>query len=186
MAKRSMFDQWLEFKKLHPNSIIFFRVGTFFEMLEIDAYIVRKTLGFKMSVRQKGKGGYIPMVGFPRSAFDIYSKKLVLDKIGYVVVEQLASVEDEDGIRARQIIDVVTPKDAIDLGKFKKAYQSYLNRDFPLTIETFELNRAKRVGVNQSEKFLKQLRDLNINKMSGFEAQKLLYDWQQELLKKEG
>lgn len=174
-----MFEQWGEFKKAHPNAVILFRVGGFFEMLELDAYIIRKLLGFKMSFRQKGKD-YIPMVGFPPSVLSVHVAKLSEHKVGYVVVEQTEELENS-GLRKRTVANVVMPDDALDLSSFKKGYESYLIRDFALVVEKAELVKSKQVSVTQGEVLVAAVRTLDIDKMSGFDALKFLFEWQKKV-----
>ena len=180
MSKRTMFDQWREFKKAYPNSVILFRVGSFYEALELDAYVLRKTIGFKMSARQQGKG-YIPMVGFPPTALHTHTMKLLELCINYVVVEQHDEVEEESGIRVRKVDKVVSSGEIQKLSRFKKGYESYLVQDFPLVVETFELNRNRRRKATQGEELIRVLRDLDLESMGGFDALKFLFEWQKRI-----
>lgn len=182
MPKRTMFDQWSEFKNLYPNSIILFRVGTFFEILQMDAYVLHKTLDLTISMRSKGKGGHIPMSGFPQKSLELFEKKLVEAQIAYVVVQQMDTLEENSSIRIRQVTNVTTPDRAKTLSEFKDDYQSYLNHDFLKIIDNIERRPKKLLHESKAEKIIAQLLELDINNITAFESQMLLYTWQKELL----
>lgn len=70
---QAMVKQFNELKKKHPDAILLFRCGDFYEAYEQDAEVCAKLLGLTLTVRSKGK----QMVGFPHHALDMYLPKLI-------------------------------------------------------------------------------------------------------------
>ena len=179
--KTTMYTQWKNFKKEHPNMVILFRVGGFYEALEMDAYILRKILGFKMSLRATGQGMSVPMVGFPPSALENHLVKLGAAGINCALITQLDEIE-ESGLKKRRLERHVAAVHPIDLNGYKKGYEGYLIKHFPMVVEIHELRKVKEKDVGQEALILKELRNLNINGMTGYDALKFLYNWQKKLL----
>ena len=101
--------QYRQVKAKHPDAILLFRMGDFFETFEDDAKITSKVLGITLTKRGNGAAGEIPLAGFPHHALDSYLPKLL--KAGYrvAVCEQLEDPKFAKGIVKRDVIEVVTP-----------------------------------------------------------------------------
>ena len=181
MSKITMYDQWSKFKELHPNAIILFRTGRFYEMLEIDAYITNQLINIEMAYRKKGRGGKVPMTGFPPDGILKHTAKLTEQHLNYVIVEQLHEREDGDGILRRQIESVVTHDNAQSLTSFSEDYQRYLVEKIPLLIETKLLEEAKRKMATSHEVILEEICNLDLNQITGLDALKLLEKWQKNV-----
>ena len=65
MAKRTMMDQHAELKAAHPDTVLFFRMGDFYELFHDDAEVGADVLGLTLTARDKASGTPIPMAGFP-------------------------------------------------------------------------------------------------------------------------
>ena len=101
-----MMKQYLELKKQNPDSLLFFRLGDFFEMFYRDAEVASKILGVTLTSRSADKK--IPMCGVPARAIDSYLDRLV--KHGYkVALAEQVSDPKAAGLTDREIIRVVTP-----------------------------------------------------------------------------
>lgn len=178
--KTTMYTQWENFKKEHINCVVLFRVGGFYEALEMDAYILRKYLGFKMTMRQKGKGQSIPMVGFPPSGLEIHVKKLMDFGINTIVVEQLEETE-ESGIKKRGVHRINVVEKSLDLNVFKEKYKNYLVNNFPHIVEGQIAVKMKLQKMSLGEQMLEAVGKLNIDRMGGFDALKFLHEWQKRM-----
>ena len=101
--------QYAQVKAKHPDTILLFRMGDFFETFEEDAKITSRVLGITLTKRGNGAAGEIPLAGFPHHALDSYLPKLV--KAGYrvAVCEQMEDPRFAKGIVKREVIEVVTP-----------------------------------------------------------------------------
>ena len=69
--------QYMEMKKKHPDAILMFRVGDFYEMMGEDAVKASEILKITLTRRRNGKAGSIELAGFPHHALDTYLPKLV-------------------------------------------------------------------------------------------------------------
>ncbi len=106
--------QYLEIKRVHPDYILFYRMGDFYELFFEDAVTVSGALGLTLTSRSKNEGKDIPMCGVPFHAYEIYLARLI--KMGYKVAicEQLEDPKEakKRGYKAivkRDVVRLVTP-----------------------------------------------------------------------------
>lgn len=113
MTYTPMMKQYLKIKEENKDSIVFFRLGDFYEMFFDDAIIASKELDIALTERTSGKKK-IPMAGIPYHVKDIYISKLVEKGYKIAIVEQLEDPEEAKGIVERGVIEVITPGTYID------------------------------------------------------------------------
>lgn len=101
--------QYYKIKQQHPDTILLFRVGDFFETFEDDARIASKVLGITLTKRSNGAAEDVPLAGFPHHAIDAYLPKLVRAGYRVAVCEQMENPKFAKGIVKREVIEVVTP-----------------------------------------------------------------------------
>ncbi|MCX6151931.1 MAG: DNA mismatch repair protein MutS [Ignavibacteriales bacterium] len=101
--------QYHKIKENHPDTILLFRVGDFFETFEEDAKTASKVLGITLTRRANGSAGDVPLAGFPFHAIDTYLPKLVRSGYRVAVCEQMENPKFAKGIVKREVIEVVTP-----------------------------------------------------------------------------
>lgn len=77
ITRTPLMEQYEEMKSKHPDAILLFRVGDFYEIFGEDAATASDVLGITLTRRANGKNDYIPLAGFPRHALDTYLPKLV-------------------------------------------------------------------------------------------------------------
>ena len=77
IADTPMLKQYFDIKSKHPDAILFFRVGDFYEMYGNDAVEGAEILGIVLTKRSNGIAEYVEMAGFPHHALDTYLPKLV-------------------------------------------------------------------------------------------------------------
>ncbi|HEX2867540.1 MAG TPA: DNA mismatch repair protein MutS [Ignavibacteriales bacterium] len=104
-----LMSQYHKIKESHPDTILLFRVGDFFETFEEDAKIASKVLGITLTKRSNGSSGDTPLAGFPFHALDAYLPKLVRSGYRVAVCEQIENPKFAKGIVKREVIEVVTP-----------------------------------------------------------------------------
>ena len=97
IAATPLMKQYMEMKKKHPDAILLFRVGDFYEIFGEDAITASDVLGITLTRRANGKKGYIELAGFPHHALDTYLPKLVRAGHRVAVCEQL----EEPKVRKR-------------------------------------------------------------------------------------
>jgi DNA mismatch repair protein MutS len=101
--------QYQEIKRNYPDTILFFRLGDFYEMFGQDAVIASKVLQITLTSRDKGKKDPLPMCGVPHHASESYLAKLVLAGYKVAVCEQVEDAREAKGIVKRDVVKVVTP-----------------------------------------------------------------------------
>jgi DNA mismatch repair protein MutS len=101
--------QYYKVKQAHPDTILLFRVGDFFETFEDDAKLASKVLGITLTKRSNGSSGDTPLAGFPHHAIDTYLPKLVRAGYRVAVCEQMENPKFAKGIVKREVVEVVTP-----------------------------------------------------------------------------
>ncbi len=100
--------QYLDIKKQYPDSIIFFRLGDFYETFDEDAHIVSRVLDIVLTSRNIGKGTRIPMAGIPHHAAENYLSRLIEQGYHVAICEQVSDVP-VDGLMPREVVRVITP-----------------------------------------------------------------------------
>lgn len=103
-------QQHARFKARHPDCVLLFRVGDFYEMFDDDAVVVSKAIGLTLTQRTAG----IPMAGVPYHQLDTYLKKLVAAGFRVAVCEQLEDASQAKGIVKRGVTRVITPGTLVD------------------------------------------------------------------------
>ena len=121
-----LMKQYAQVKAKHPDAILLFRMGDFFETFEEDAKITARVLGITLTRRGNGAAGETPLAGFPHHALDSYLPKLL--KAGYrvAVCEQLEDPRFAKGIVKRDVIEVVTPGVAFSDKVLEQKQNNYL------------------------------------------------------------
>lgn len=109
MQQTPLMTQYFKIKQQHPDTILLFRVGDFFETFEEDAKIASKVLGITLTKRSNGAAEDVPLAGFPHHAIDAYLPKLVRAGYRVAVCEQMENPKFAKGIVKREVIEVVTP-----------------------------------------------------------------------------
>jgi DNA mismatch repair protein MutS len=100
--------QYATWKQRHPDALLFFRMGDFYELFFDDAKLAARTLGLTLTSRSKGESA-IPMAGVPHRAVDGYLRRLVQGGHKVAICEQLQDPKDCKGVVERAVVRVVTP-----------------------------------------------------------------------------
>lgn len=108
-AETPMMRQYNALKKDHPDKILFFRMGDFYEMFGDDAIAAAKVLQIALTSRDKKKENAIPMCGIPYHAYEQYLNKLTAAGFKVAICEQMEDPAQAQGIVKRDIIRIVTP-----------------------------------------------------------------------------
>jgi len=106
--------QYLQIKQQHPDAILFFRMGDFYEMFDDDAEIVARELEIALTRRDFGRGEKSSMAGVPHHAADGYIARLVSKGYRVAVCEQMSDPALSKGLVEREVVRVVTPGTIID------------------------------------------------------------------------
>jgi DNA mismatch repair protein MutS len=106
--------QYLQIKQQHPDAILFFRMGDFYEMFDDDAEIVARELEIALTRRDFGRGEKSSMAGVPHHAADGYIARLVSKGYRVAICEQMSDPALSKGLVEREVVRVVTPGTIID------------------------------------------------------------------------
>ena len=101
--------QYAEMKKKHPDAVLLFRVGDFYETFSDDALVASEILGITLTRRANGAAAYVELAGFPHHALDTYLPKLVRAGKRVAICEQLEDPKLAKGLVKRDITELVTP-----------------------------------------------------------------------------
>jgi DNA mismatch repair protein MutS len=127
--------QYLDIKRQHPDAIVFFRLGDFYETFDEDAKITSRELDIVLTSRPVSKGIRVPMAGIPHHAVENYLSRLIDKGYHVAICEQVAN-EPEDGLVPREVVRVVTPGTIVEPGLLQEHQNNYLAAVF------YEDNRA--------------------------------------------
>lgn len=117
--------QYLEIKKRYPQTIVFFRLGDFYETFDEDAEITSRELDLVLTSRNVAKGTRIPMAGIPYHAVENYLARLIEKGYHVAICEQVGE-QPAKGLFAREVVRVVTPGTLIEPGLLKNDSNNYL------------------------------------------------------------
>ncbi len=109
-----MFRQYLEIKKHYPGTLLFFRLGDFYELFGEDAVIGSRELEITLTARHKDSPNPIPMCGVPHHAAAGYIARLVKKGFRVAICEQTEQAGKDVKLVRREVVRVITPGTAID------------------------------------------------------------------------
>ncbi len=109
MSKRGMMDQYMDIKKEHPDSVLFFRMGDFYEQFHDDAVVSSEVLGITLTSRDKKAEDPIPMAGFPWHALEDNLRQMLQAGHKVCVAEQEEQLREGAKLLERVVTRVYTP-----------------------------------------------------------------------------
>ncbi len=121
-----MMKQYLEMKEKHPNTILFFRLGDFYEMFFQDAVTASRELELTLTGRECGLEERAPMCGVPFHSAEGYVARLVAKGYKVAICEQLEDPKQVKGLVKRDIIRVVTPGTVLESSMLDEARNNYI------------------------------------------------------------
>ena len=104
-----LMKQYYQIKAVHPDAILLFRVGDFYETFGEDAIKASGILGITLTRRANGAASYVELAGFPHHAIDTYMPKLVRAGERVAICEQLEDPKMVKGLVKRGVVEMVTP-----------------------------------------------------------------------------
>jgi len=102
-------QQYRDIKARHPQAILFFRMGDFYEMFEDDAKLASRELGLTLTSRNNGGAAEIPLAGVPVKAATEYLRRLIAKGHRVAICEQIEDPKLAKGIVRRAVVETVTP-----------------------------------------------------------------------------
>lgn len=101
--------QYREIKARHPDAILFFRMGDFYEMFYDDAEVAARVLGLTLTSRNNGGAAEVPLAGIPVKAASEYLRRFVSQGFRVAICEQVEDPRLAKGIVRREVIETITP-----------------------------------------------------------------------------
>jgi len=121
-----MMQQYLEIKAQNPDTILFYRLGDFYEMFFDDAKLASRELDLTLTGRDCGLEERAPMCGVPYHAVDVYLAKLIEKGYKVAICEQMTDPKLAKGLVEREITRIVTPGTVIDGSLLDEGKSNYL------------------------------------------------------------
>ena len=123
-----MMQQYLDIKAQNPDSILFFRLGDFYEMFNEDAKLVSRELDLTLTTRDRNKPPEqrTPMCGVPYHSCDSYIARLIAKGYKVAICEQTEDPAQARGLVDRDIIRVITPGTVISSSMLEDSRNNYI------------------------------------------------------------
>ena len=102
-------QQYLQIKAQHPDRMVFYRMGDFYELFYADAEKAANLLNITLTARGKGSANPIPMAGIPYHAAEGYLAKLVKQGESIAICEQIGDPATSKGPVERKVVRIVSP-----------------------------------------------------------------------------
>ncbi|MBU2431500.1 MAG: DNA mismatch repair protein MutS, partial [Proteobacteria bacterium] len=121
-----MMEQYLAIKNSYPDTILFYRMGDFYEMFNEDAVKAAAILEIALTSRNKNDTDPIPMCGFPFRAADTYISKLIHNGCKVAICEQMEDASLTKDLVKRQVVRVITPGTILNEALLDKSANNFL------------------------------------------------------------
>lgn len=127
-ALTPMRKQYLDIKAQHPDCLLFFRLGDFYEMFDEDAKIASKELDLTLTTRDRKKSAEerVPMCGVPYHSYQAYLARLVAKGYKVAICEQTQDPSEAQGLVERDVIRIVTPGTVVDSSMLDESRSNYI------------------------------------------------------------
>src|SRR5262245_45603352 len=120
-------QQYHRMKAEHPDALLFFRMGDFYELFFEDAVVASKALEIALTSRSKDKeGAPIPMCGVPHHAVTAYVSRLVKQGFRVALCEQMEDPRSAKGVVKREVVRVVTPGTQLEAAAIEAGETSFV------------------------------------------------------------
>src|SRR5262245_38615623 len=121
-----MVRQYQQLKAQHPDDLLLFRIGDFYETFGEDAKLAAEILNITLTRKHVGQGRTLPLAGIPYHALDGYLAKLVRAGRRVAICEQMEDPEAAKGIVRREVVRVVTPGTILETGILEEKTANHL------------------------------------------------------------
>jgi DNA mismatch repair protein MutS len=108
-ADTPVMQQYREIKARHPHTILFFRMGDFYEMFEDDARLAARELGLTLTARNNGGAADVPLAGVPVKAATEYLRRLIANGHRVAICEQVEDPKLAKGPVRREVVETISP-----------------------------------------------------------------------------
>jgi DNA mismatch repair protein MutS len=161
-----MMQQYLRIKAEHPNMLVFYRMGDFYELFYEDAHKAAKLLSITLTARGQSAGKPIPMAGIPFHAAESYLAKLVKAGESVALCEQIGDPATSKGPVERQVMRIITPGTVTDEALLEEKRDNLLvavhnvNNNFGIASLDLTSGRLNILQISGTEALLSELERL--------------------------
>ena len=165
-----MMQQYFSLKEEYPDSILFFRLGDFYEMFNDDAELAARELEITLTSRKKGGGEKTPMAGVPCQSVESYISQLIDKGYRVAICEQMEEPSQTSGLVERDVVRVITPGTIVNNDILEDKNNNYLAAVVKdgdgygfgfVDVSTGEFSVTELAGANALEKVIDELSRLN-------------------------
>ncbi len=177
-----MMKQYLAIKEEHPDKILFYQMGDFYEMFYEDAEEISRILDITLTSRNQSGGSEIPMAGIPIHSAEQYLERLINLNLSVAICDQVGDPATSKGPVERKVVRVITPGTLIEEtlldGRTGNITASIYELDDCYGIATLEISSGRFVGyeVGTRELLLNSISQINAAEMIVSDNQNLLED----------
>jgi DNA mismatch repair protein MutS len=125
-ADTPVMQQYREIKARHPDTLLFFRMGDFYEMFEDDARLAARELGLTLTSRNNGGAAEVPLAGVPVKAATEYLRRLIANGHRVAICEQVEDPKLAKGVVRREVVETVTPGTVLSDDWLERNRNNYL------------------------------------------------------------
>ncbi len=125
-----MLRQFQELKDAHPDKLLLFRMGDFYETFFDDAHTAAKVLNITLTSRDKTSDNPVPMAGFPHHALEAYLDKLIKAGLKIAICEQTEDPKKAVGLVRREVVEIITPGTVLDHSLIGGSANNFLSAVF--------------------------------------------------------
>ena len=167
MADTPLMKQYKEIKSNFEDSILFFRLGDFYEMFFEDAVKASRELGLTLTSRNKEKNADVPLAGVPFHSADSYITKLVSKGYKVAICEQTEEPKMAKGIVKREVVKIITPGTVVDVEALDAKSNNYLmsilkiENKFGIAYIDITTGEFKVTEVEKDDDFVKLFNEIN-------------------------
>ena len=162
--------QFLEAKKAHPDSIMLFRMGDFYETFDEDARLTSGILGIALTKRANGAAASVPLAGFPHHSLEQHLHKLLKAGHRVAICEQVEDPKLAKGIVKREVVEVISPGTAMSDRYLEQNENNYLcsvvleNHKCGIAVLDHSTGEFQTCSRNQSE-LLNLIKQFNVSEV---------------------
>lgn len=173
-----MMQQYLTIKEEHQDSIVFFRLGDFYEMFFSDALLASRELEIALTARDAGAKERVPMCGVPHHAAQAYIERLIEKGYKVAIVEQVQDPSEAKGIVKRDVVRIVTP------GTYMDSSKENLSNNYLAAIHFDVKYYLSYVDLSTGESFATKMDNVAalINELISINAKELVLDSKMDLV----
>ena len=157
MALSPMMQQYMEMRERYPDSILFFRLGDFYEMFFDQAELASRELDLTLTGKECGLENRAPMCGIPFHSADMYIARLVEKGYKVAICEQIEDPATAKGLVKRDIVKLVTPGTITENELLDESKNNYIANIYELG-RTYALSYA---DISTGECFVTSSDDIN-------------------------